>query len=180
MNLDVPALAIAVVTFGLAAWLTVQVMSLKRRLAAVPEDGDVIRMLRDLDTDLAATETAVAGLAPRLAAVEERIPYAVSHIGVVTYDAFGDITGNMSRSVAMVDGLGNGIVISLLVGRNESRFFTKQVRGRQGTEELLPGGDGCGDQGVVDLTLPATPASAFRAFGIPGLCVRRLTSSARD
>jgi phosphomannomutase len=30
------------------------------------------------------------------------------------------------------------VIISLLVGRNENLFFTKQVRGRVGMEELSP------------------------------------------
>ena len=138
MTVEVGALAVAVLSLALAAWLVLQVGTLKRKLSAVPEDGDVVRILRDLDTDLAAAETTVADMAPRLAAVESRMPYAISHVGVVSYDAFGDITGNQSRSIALVDAQGNGIVISLLVGRNDSRFFTKQVRARQGTEELSP------------------------------------------
>jgi hypothetical protein len=138
MALEIGAIAVAVVALALAVWLLVQVGTLKRKLSAIPEDGDVVRILRDLDTDLAAAETTVADLAPRLAAVESRLPYAISHVGVVNYDAFGDITGNQSRSIALVDTQGNGIVISLLVGRSESRFFTKQVRNRQGAEELSP------------------------------------------
>ena len=138
MSIEIGALAVAVVALALALWLTLQVGTLRRKLAAVPEDGDVIRILRDLDTDLAAAETTVTDMAPRLAAVESRLPYAISHVGVVSYDAFGDITGNQSRSIALVDSQGSGIVISLLVGRSESRFFTKEVRSRQGTEELSP------------------------------------------
>ena len=54
------------------------------------------------------------------------------------YDAFGDIAGNLSRSIALLDATGDGLVISLLVGRSETLFYTKQVRGRRGLEELSP------------------------------------------
>lgn len=138
MTIEIAALAVAVLSLALAGWLVLQVGKLRRKLSAIPEDGDVVRILRDLDADLAAAETTLADMAPRLAAVESRLPSAISHIGVVNYDAFGDITGNQSRSIAIMDARGNGIVISLLVGRNHTRFFTKQVRDHRGTEELSP------------------------------------------
>ena len=53
-------------------------------------------------------------------------------------DAFGDIAGNMSRSVALLSIEGDGIVISILVGRLDVRVFTKEVRGFEGVEELSP------------------------------------------
>lgn len=132
------ALAIAVVALGLAGWLAVQVSALGKRLAAVPKDGDVVAYLKELDTDLGSVETAVDGMQPRLASLEARIPSALSHVGVVTYDAFGNITGNMSRSVALLDEGGSGLVFTVLVGRAETMFYTKQVKDGLGLEELSP------------------------------------------
>ncbi len=132
------ALMIAVVAVLLAGVALMQLRVLRLRLRAVPKDGDVIGMLRELDVDLAAAEKALADLGPRLEAVERMVPTAVAHVGVVNYNAFGDITGNMSRSVALLDRRGNGLVISVLVGRAETMFFTKRVQGRQGVEELSP------------------------------------------
>ena len=95
-------------------------------------------MLRRIDNDLAELDHAVMSMKPRLAAVESKLPEAISYTGIVSYDAFGDITGNLSRSIALLDRDGNGIVISLLVGRTETRFFTKLVRSSSGGEPLSP------------------------------------------
>jgi hypothetical protein len=70
--------------------------------------------------------------------LEQRVPHAVSHTGVVAYDAFGDISGNQSRSIALLNDKGDGFVLSILVGRDETRFFTKQVSGGAGAEPLSP------------------------------------------
>ena len=75
---------------------------------------------------------------PRLASVDALIPMAISYTGIVTYDAFDNIAGNQSRSIALLNSQGDGLVISLLVGRNETLFFTKQIRGHIGMEELSP------------------------------------------
>lgn len=118
--------------------LAIQVRGFGRRLSAVPKDGDVVSYLRDLDGDLASVEKTVDELVPRLSDVEAKLPYAMSHVGVVTYDAFGDIAGKQSRSIAIIDHRGNGLVLSVLVGRSETLFFTKKVVAGRGLQELSP------------------------------------------
>ena len=128
-----------VIVLALAViWLWFQLSRIRRRVSAVPEDGNLFDFLRQIDTDLGAVEAVVVDLQPRLASVEQRLPLAVSHTGVVAYDAFGNIAGNLSRSIALLNDRGDGVVISLLVGRNETRFFTKLVRDRAGEEPLSP------------------------------------------
>lgn len=134
--------ALTLIVAGLALLvgviLGVQVRGLRRRLEGVPADGDVLGLLRTLDQDLDRVEAVVADLGPRLTEVERELPKAIARTGVVVYDAFGDIAGNLSRSIALLDAAGNGVVISLLVGRSETLFYTKQVRARRGLEELSP------------------------------------------
>ncbi len=136
--MTIAALALSVVALVLALWLVAQVIRLRHIVAAVPEDGGIYQGLRRLDDDLAAVEAAVADMGPRLAAVEGRLPHAIQHTGVVAYDAFDDIAGHLSRSIALLDGNGDGVVVSLLVARDETRWFTKLVRSGGGTEPLSP------------------------------------------
>lgn len=138
MDAATVAAIIAVVALLIALGLALQVAALRRRLASVPKDGNVIDLMRSIDSDLAKVEAHVAGIEPRLQSVEQKLPLAVSYTGVVTYDAFGDIGGKLSRSIALLDSNGDGLVISLLVGRNETLFFTKEVRSGSGTERLSP------------------------------------------
>ena len=138
MNLETVTAFIAALALLIALGLALQVAALRRRLAAVPEDGNVIDLMRSIDNDLGKAEVAINNLGPRLQSVESRLPKAISFTGVVTYDAFGDIGGKLSRSIALLDSLGDGLVISLLVGRNETHFFTKEVRAGSGTERLSP------------------------------------------
>ncbi len=132
------ALALSAVTLLIVLWLLAQVIRLRRIVATVPRDGGIFESLRRIDTDLAAAEAAIADMSPRLDAVEGRIPYAIQHTAVVSYDAFDDIAGNLSRSIALLDGRGDGIVVSLLVSRDETLWFTKQVRAGAGSEPLSP------------------------------------------
>lgn len=138
MNAATVAAILAALALLIALGLALQVAGLRKRLAAVPKDGNIIDLMRSIDNDLAKVETQVSDIQPRLQKVERKLPLALSYTGVVTYDAFGDIGGKLSRSIAMLDSNGDGLVISLLVGRSETLFFTKEVRSGSGTERLSP------------------------------------------
>lgn len=132
------AMVVAVIALLATVVLAMQVNSLRNRLDSVPADENVFAILRGIDNDLGRFEATVADFEPRLAAVEHLIPHAIVNTGVVNYDAFGDIAGNMSRSIALLSVDGDGIVLSILVGRADVRIFTKEVRGFAGVEELSP------------------------------------------
>jgi len=51
----------------------------------------------------------------------------VQHVGVVRYDAFDDVGGALSFSVALLDGAKNGAVITGMAGRYETRIYAKAV-----------------------------------------------------
>lgn len=120
------------------AWLAVMVVALRRQVLAVPEEGGVFEALRLIENELSHVTAAVADLKPRLQHLEVTMPHAIQHTAVINYDAYGDVSGNLSRSIALLDARGNGLVVTLLVGRDESRWFTKEVREGRGSEQLSP------------------------------------------
>ncbi len=138
MTLAAIALAVAVVAIAIGTVALVQIAPLRRKLAPVREDGDMTGLVQGLDRDLASVESQLVELYPRIEKIERFLPFAVSRIGVVNFDAFGDITGNQSRSLAFLDSRGSGVVLSVLVGRSEMLFYTKQVKNGKGTEQLSP------------------------------------------
>ena len=60
---------------------------------------------------------------------------AVRHVSVVRYDAFGDMGGRMSFSAAFLDDSGDGVVLTTIHARTESRTYMKSII--QGHCELL-------------------------------------------
>ena len=121
------ALVIAVIAIVGALVAMVQVQGVRRKLDAVPSDGDVYGLLQSLTTTSEGHTTTIAQMESRLLELEGRLPYAISYVGVVAYNAFGNIAGQQSRSIALLNQRGDGIVISLLSSREETLFFTKQV-----------------------------------------------------
>lgn len=80
----------------------------------------------------------VERLSEQYAQVLKRMAGAVQHVGVVRFDAFRDLGGLMSFAIAMLDDRGNGLVISSIYGRAESRTYAKPVVERSSSYELSP------------------------------------------
>jgi Protein of unknown function (DUF4446) len=63
---------------------------------------------------------------------------ALRHVGVVRYDAFGDMGGRLSFSAAVFDAQGDGFVISSINGRSETRTYAKALSGLKSEQALSP------------------------------------------
>ena len=65
-------------------------------------------------------------------------PQALRHVGMVRYDAFGDMGGRLSFSAALFDDNGNGIVLSSINGRSETRTYAKPLVELRSDHTLSP------------------------------------------
>jgi hypothetical protein len=126
--------AVAAVILVLAVvnvWLAVRVSHLSRgyrRLVTGADGKDLEQLLHGhLDRVVAAAARAdeVAAACKEL---EGRMAGCVQHIGVLRFDAFEDVGGQLSFALALLDDAGNGMVLSSLHGRQETRLFAKPMR----------------------------------------------------
>ena len=60
----------------------------------------------------------------------------IQKFALLRYNAFEDVTGEQSFSLALLDGRGNGTVISSILGRQNSRCFGKAIVGGQPMQPL--------------------------------------------
>jgi hypothetical protein len=59
-------------------------------------------------------------------------------MAVVRYDALQEMSGQLSFSVALLNIAGDGIVLSSINGRAETRTYAKAVVAGKGTQDLSP------------------------------------------
>ncbi len=166
MVLDERTLSLAVVGLGaivvaIAIWLALLHRSeaaLRRRLRAILRDGDaggidevLDRQLRRVD-QLSERVDALNALHRELEQLNRR---TVQKIGVIRFNPFPDAGGDQSFAIALLDSLGNGVVLSSLHGRAETRVFAKQVTGGRSRHQLSDE-----EQDAIRKALaPADPAS---------------------
>jgi hypothetical protein len=94
-------------------------------VSAVARKVEEVELLRG---ELASANARIAGLRKDLAST-------IRHVVVVRYDAFGDMGGRLSFSAALLDDAGDGLVLTSIHGRTETRSYAKGIKG--GTSEMM-------------------------------------------
>lgn len=80
----------------------------------------------------------VARLERGLSATRRDLAMALRHVSVVRYDAFGDMGGRYSFSAALLDDAGDGLVITSIHARSETRTYLKGLSGGDSDIMLSP------------------------------------------
>jgi hypothetical protein len=81
----------------------------------------------------------VAGrLDARMAAAEERLDGVITYRSLVRYDAYGELSGHQSTSLALLDAARNGVVLSCIAHRDNARLYCKVVHEGRGEHTLSP------------------------------------------
>jgi Protein of unknown function (DUF4446) len=87
-------------------------------------------------------------------------PRALRDLAVVRYDALSEMSGQLSFSVALLNALGDGVVISSINGRSETRTYAKIVMAGSGTQPLSPEEEHAVRAARMGQGLPATGSHA--------------------
>jgi hypothetical protein len=142
--------ALAAAAAALLALIWVLVLSVKvRRMrtsqrAVLGEAGQ-----RDLVNHAAGLETAfiqlrdwveetAAGLEQRASAAELRIDDCIAYTSLVRYDAYGEMSGRQSSTLALLDVHRTGVVVSSILHREQARVYVKPIHQGESEHELSP------------------------------------------
>ncbi len=80
----------------------------------------------------------VHGLRQEVAALRAEGKAALRHLAVVRYDAFADMGGHLSWSLALLDDGGHGVVLTSIHGRSEARTYAKNIAAWSCEQTLSP------------------------------------------
>ena len=133
--------AIAILALVIAVALAFRTGRMKRQysvLSAADGRSSFVEVVARKAEEVEGLRDDVAQLAEDLRATQVELQQAIRHVGVIRYDAFGDMGGRMSFSAAMVDDHGNGFVLTSVHARSESRSYVKQLRGGMAEVSLSP------------------------------------------
>lgn len=85
--------------------------------------------LASLERELGVLRGGAERVTGRVAELEALASTDVSRIGFVRYDAFDDTGSNLSYALALLNRQGNGVVISSIYSRTDTRTYGKAVNG---------------------------------------------------
>ncbi len=90
-------------------------------------DDTLRRILEGQAAQIQRLEKAVRALHGTDKRQEALISSTVRHVGLLRYDAFEDVGGRLSFSCALLDDHGDGVVLTSINGRQETRVYAKPV-----------------------------------------------------
>jgi hypothetical protein len=83
-------------------------------------------------------EDIAAGLDQRMSVAEQRLDGAVAYRALVRYDAYGEMSGRQSTSIALLDANRSGVILSSIHHRDQARLYAKQMHNGHAELELSP------------------------------------------
>jgi hypothetical protein len=142
--------ALVAAGIGLVAMVLAGVLALRfRRLQAAQRfiigdvgERDLVGHSQSLQQSFdelhARVQNTFQQLDQRLANSEQRLNRSVSHAAVVRYDAYNEMSGRQSSSIALLDDTGTGVVMSSILHREQARVYVKGMRDGKSEFELSP------------------------------------------
>jgi hypothetical protein len=98
--------------------------------------GNIEAMLNDHIARVRDTEARVEAVDRLARRLEKAAYFSLQHMGMVRYNPFQDTGGDQSFAVALVDGHGNGVVLSSLHARDVTRVYAKPLQKWESTYSL--------------------------------------------
>ena len=110
--------------------LHIRLGSLKKKYDFFMQGENGASLERKLSVEVSEIRDAAKGLESLLteqAAIRNTQSNTIQKIGFIKYNAFENIGNDLSFALTLLDGNNNGICISSIYGRNESRIFSKPI-----------------------------------------------------
>jgi len=130
----IAAAAVAIAALIACAALSVSVRRLRRAQRLVlgeRQEQDVVAHAAALQQGFAELSSYVydvaARLDTRLANVESALRGRLAHRALVRYDAYNELSGHQSLSIALLDANRSGIVLTSIHHRDSARMYAKLV-----------------------------------------------------
>jgi hypothetical protein len=157
------ALAAAVILVGL--WVLAvqlrlnQVIQSHNQLVGGVDEGNLEDALGRQVTFIIEAREKVETLQSDLTRTTDALQLAIQRVGLVRFNPFEDTGGDQSFALALLDARGDGLVISSLFARRETRIFAKPVKGLK-SKHLLT----AEEQQAIELAIaaPVAPPDAER------------------
>jgi hypothetical protein len=134
-------LAVGVAGVGLAAYALLRLSRLHRayELLQVAEGREtIVDVMGRTMGEFGELRDEVLRLESLLASTRRDLSMALRHVSVVRYDAFSDMGGRFSFSAALLDDAGDGLVITSIHARSETRTYLKGLSAGDSDITLSP------------------------------------------
>lgn len=133
-NQDIIILSLAALTTLLVAWNAYLHSSLGRLrknaevFFAGKKAADLEEIILGQIQKSKDLETAIQGLKDADERLQQSLAFAIQKMGVIRFNPFGEVGGNQSFAIAMLDNYNTGVIILSLYSRDGVRIYAKPIK----------------------------------------------------
>ena len=139
--IDLAALAgaaLGLLALLLALGAHARVRRVRRQLRRATQGGETGLGIFGADDEAAALRSELERSRRLVEETRAYLAESIRHVAVVRYDAFPDMGGRLSFSAALLDEAGDGLVLTAINGRSETRSYAKSVTAGSSEQPLSP------------------------------------------
>ena len=92
------------------------------------KEANIDVVLTDTLTELHKTQAELAELQEKYAKLQAQVQGCLQNVKLIRYDAFDAMGGEMSYSLLLTDAKKDGILLTSIYGREESRSYVKDIK----------------------------------------------------
>lgn len=132
---------IGLVTLLVLGWLVlfVRLNRISQRLVALTRGVESQSLEETLTTHMETVDRTTCrmdALEQSVGVLQAQLPSCLQRVNLVRYDAFDDVGGEQSFSLALVDAQGDGVVITSVYSRLDVRVYCKAIRNGRASHAL--------------------------------------------
>ena len=142
---------VAIIALALVLFCMLRLRRVRADQRAVIGEGspqDLVGYARGLEAEVSRLAARVEDIRDHAEATARRLDGAITHSAVIRYDAYNEMSGRQSSSIALLDDHRNGVVLSSILHREQARLYAKPVRSGRSELDLSPE-----EQAAVDTAL---------------------------
>ena len=129
-NLAVIIAVLAIALIMVSVWLCrLNALQAKYDFFTQGKEANIDTVLTDTLNELHRTRQELQDLQSRHGKLHEQVQGCLQTVKLTRYDAFDAMGGEMSYSILLADAKKNGVILTSIYGRDESRCYAKNVQG---------------------------------------------------
>ena len=128
--MEILLIILFLISAGLAGYTLWEQISLKKKYGqflAGAEAKQVEEQIKSYSGDVDKALSQIDELAGFVAKLHKTQQFAISKVGLVRFNPFGDTGGDHSFSIALLDHMNNGVILSAVHARSGTRVYAKDI-----------------------------------------------------
>ncbi len=135
-NTTIGLLAVTIVWLIVLSFFLFQSVNHYKKLLGKTKDADLRKILEEVLSSETKNQKDIKNIFNQIDILKREGLNHIQKLGLVRYNPFNDTGGDHSFSLSVLDGVGNGFVLTGLHTRDRTRFYIKSIKEGKANKEL--------------------------------------------